>query len=386
MKPIDIVIVAAGGYGAGYVRELLDHPERADVRLAGIVEPYPESCPYIGEVREMGIPVFADLLSFYAQGSADLAVISSPIQFHAEQAVLAMDSGSHVLLEKPIAADSEHADKIRAARDRTGKLCAIGYQWCYNEALLALKRDILNGDLGAPLRLKAIALWPRAQSYYRRGIGWAGRRYDQQNRPVMDSVVSNATAHYLMNMLWMLGGAIDGAAEVANLRAVTARVNPIENFDSVFLRGEAAGAELLYIATHAVDRSHGPEFEYEFERGTIHYLSEDGDDRLIAKMTDGSARVYPGMSGAATVGPKLWRTIDAIKGDADPSAIPCPIEAACAHTRVMDALNALSPIDHNADDRRAHDADKDVYYLPGLFERLLQAYRAFEEPDEQIFT
>lgn len=381
MKKLDIVIVAAGGYGAGYVRELLD-TKREDARLVAIVEPFPDSCPHISEVRERGIPVYATLSAFYTEHSADLAVISSPIQFHQEQAVLAMEKGSHVLLEKPVAADVENARLIADAQARTGKLCAIGYQLCYNEAMLALKRDIIAGVLGAPVSVKAVALWPRSRAYFARGIGWAGKRYDSENRPVMDSVVSNATAHYLLNMLWLLGGAIDAAAPVSELRAVTARVNSIENFDTVFLRGKAAGAELLYIATHACDRQHGPEFEYVFENGSVHYLIEDGDDRLVVKMVDGSAKVYPGMSASAGVGSKLWRTVDAIFGDTDPSSIPCPVPAASEHTKVMDVLNALTPLDRES--ARVYDEKDDLYYLPGLFERLYDAYSAFSEPGAEV--
>lgn len=382
MKPTKVVVIAAGGYGAGHVRELLDHPERADI--AGIVEPYPESCPHIAEVREKGIPVYRTLEAFYANHSADLAVISSPIQFHAEQAVFAMVNGSGVLLEKPVAADMEGVNRLLSAQARTGAFCAVGYQWCYNGAMLALKRDILSGEFGAPVSMRAIVLWPRPKSYYSRGIGWAGKRYDAQNRAVMDSVVSNATAHYLMNMLWLLGGELDAAAELQNLRAVTARVNPIENFDTAFLRGEAAGAKLLYIASHAVDKLNGPEFEYVFEKGCIHYpFGEDGDF-LVARMNDGTVREYPGM-GASPIGPKLWRTFDAINGDRDKSANPCPVTAAAAHTRVTDALNALDPLDFSSQERHAYDAEKELNYLPGLFEKLLGAYRRFDEPSSALF-
>lgn len=114
---IKLALVGMGGYGGFYLRELLCPAEAAPFQLAGIVEPRPERCRLIQEVKNRHIPVFPDLSSLYAENKVDLLVISSPIQFHCEQTCLALAQGSHVLCEKPISATIDDAQKMIAARN-----------------------------------------------------------------------------------------------------------------------------------------------------------------------------------------------------------------------------------------------------------------------------
>ncbi|TFE25830.1 Gfo/Idh/MocA family protein [Cohnella luojiensis] len=54
-----------------------------------------------------GIPhVYADLESFAASSELDAVYIASPNSFHAEQAILLMNHGKHVLCEKPLASNA----------------------------------------------------------------------------------------------------------------------------------------------------------------------------------------------------------------------------------------------------------------------------------------
>lgn len=377
MNEMKVLLVAIGGYGAGNVRVLLDHGEEHQAKIVGIVEPYPNSCPYIDEVLAHNIPIYSSIESFYAEGQADLAVISSPIQFHAEQAVYAMEHGSHILLEKPASANMEGVEQIRDACKRTGKRCAIGYQWCFNPAMLALKRDILAGVLGAPVSMRSITLWPRAESYYKRGIGWAGKRFDAQGRAINDSVAANATAHYLMNMLWLLGDQIDTAASLENMRSSSARVNQIDMFDTLVLRAEARGVQVLYITSHAVSDIQGPDFDYVFERGTLSFEAANGDAPLVVKMNDGSTRTYEGMAQHEALRPKLWTTIDAIRTG---GMIPCTVDTAAAHVEVMDFVNAQPIADLSAEGAHAYDAQQQLHHIVGLEKRLLDCYTLFGEP------
>lgn len=61
--------------------------------------------------------VFTDLAAFAGSGEFDAVYIASPNSFHAEQAVLLMNHGKHVLVEKPAASNAaELALMIEAAR------------------------------------------------------------------------------------------------------------------------------------------------------------------------------------------------------------------------------------------------------------------------------
>jgi len=255
-KPVTILLVGAGGYGNFYVDLLLDTKEPRDYRVAGVVEPNPAGSRRLPELLGEGVPLFLSLAEFYRQHRADLAIISSPIQFHAEQIITAVTAGSHVLCEKPLCATVEEGKAIIAAAKDTGKLVAVGYQWSFSRAIQELKEDIGRGLLGRAQRMKTMVFWPRDFAYYQRN-NWAGRIKDDQGRWVLDSVVNNATAHFLHNMFFVLGKSSreNARGQSAYPAAVTAelyRANPIENYDTAALRVRTAGGtELMYYATHA---------------------------------------------------------------------------------------------------------------------------------------
>ena len=133
-------------------------------------------------------------------------------------------------------------------------MVAIGYQWSFSPAIQRLKGDIAAGVFGAPKRLKTIVLWPRDETYYSRNR-WAGKQRDEAGNPIFDSPVSNACAHYLHNMLYVLGDAVDRSAIPSRVSAELYRAHPIENYDTAALRcWTDRGVEILFIVSHATRR------------------------------------------------------------------------------------------------------------------------------------
>ena len=123
-----VVLIGVGGYGEVYVSALLDDPRGDRARIVGAVDPEPQRCSRLNDLRSRGIPVFGELSAFYEERDADLAVISSPIHLHADHVCEALAHGSHVLVEKPAAAVPAEVDRMVAARDRGSQLVAVGFQ------------------------------------------------------------------------------------------------------------------------------------------------------------------------------------------------------------------------------------------------------------------
>ncbi|HSV16743.1 MAG TPA: Gfo/Idh/MocA family oxidoreductase [Tepidisphaeraceae bacterium] len=328
-KPLSLALVGLGGYGNGYVSALLDHWDRGDVRLIAGVDPMPTTCARLAEVQARQVPIYPSLDAFFKDATADLVLICSPIQYHASQTCLALNHGVNVLCEKPLCATLDDAGEMLSARDRAGKLVAIGYQWSYSKAIGELKADILAGKLARPRRLKCIALWPRDESYYTRN-GWAGAKQDAQGRWVLDSPVNNACAHQLHNMLYVLGPQTDRSAKPARLTAELYRANNIGNYDTAAIRCFTSdGVELMFITSHATAHSHGPVFEYEFDNATMRF--HDGPAApIVAKFKNGGERNY-----GTPMEPrdhKLSLTLTHVR---EGMPTPCGIEAAVSHTQCV---------------------------------------------------
>ena len=158
--PVSIALVAIGGYGNYYVSALLDQTDPATYRIEGVVDPFAERSPRLADLKARGVAVFGSLAEFYASRTAELVTIASPIHRHCPQTCEALAHGSHVICEKPLGATVQEAQRMVAARDRAGRLVAIGYQWSFSRAVHELKQDIMAGRFGRPIRLKTLVLWP----------------------------------------------------------------------------------------------------------------------------------------------------------------------------------------------------------------------------------
>jgi predicted dehydrogenase len=330
-RPVAVVLVAIGGYGQTYVNALLDQELPLRATVVGVVDPFAEGCPRLAEIRQRGLPVYADLESFYARHQAELAVISSPIHLHGPQTCMALERGSHVLCEKPAAATIQEVRRMQAAGERAGRFAAIGYQWSFSTAVQALKADILTGRFGAPQRLRTLVLWPRNEAYYRRNH-WAGALRTARGDWVLDSPVNNATAHYLHNMFYVLGATPGSSAMPVRLTAELYRANPISNYDTGVVRAwTAAGVEVLFYTTHTTVQQRGPEFVYEFARGVARY--DASSKQIVAEFADGSARAYGNPD--ADTPRKLWDCVAAVRGA---GVIACEVAAAAAQTVCMNGM------------------------------------------------
>ncbi|MBR0218654.1 MAG: Gfo/Idh/MocA family oxidoreductase [Clostridia bacterium] len=362
-KELKTVLFGTGGYAANYL-EAFKKPLRENVRLVGAVDPFAQTCALC--------PLYEDAETMLRELRPDIAIISTPIQLHTRQAELAFAHGCHVVLEKPIAATVESAQAILEARDRAGKLLNIDYHWCYSPAMRAMKADADAGRFGAPRSLRVLVLWPRGHAYYRRGTGWAGKKMDGEGQPIYDSVLNNATAHYLMNMLFILG------APAENIRCATFRANAIETYDTAVLTAKAAGADIFLAVSHAI---HGTEkqeplFEYRYEKAAIRFGVPGGrGGSLRAYFDSGEVKDYGGMDPPYME--NLWNMVDAIRGEGD---ILCSGETALLQTRAVEEMRALQP-----EARPFPEAwirrEETMTWVPGLAKALWACYEGRNLPD-----
>lgn len=367
MDQMKILLVGVGGYAVNYIRELRKNGAQNGLKLEGAVDPYARQSSEYQTLIDMNVPLYDTPDAFYAEHDADFAVICTPIPFHAPQAVFCMEHGSHVLCEKPIAGTLVDAERMIEARDRTGKYLGVGFQWCYDSAMLSFRKDVQSGLFGRLISMRSIIIWPRDVAYYQRGGGWAGKKYDKNGNPIFDSVASNATAHYLENMLWVAG------KNPTAVEFVTARANPIETFDTIVLKGKLDDADLTYVATHACRAAdyQDPYFEYVFEKGEVIFggrgIATGSGAPLVARMNDGSLKEY----GATYPNgiDKLRRMVELIRGETD--SLPCTAEDAMLHTRVMDLVNRKEAFVFPKDRVVLSD---NMYWTPGLAETLWNCF------------
>jgi predicted dehydrogenase len=90
----------------------------------------------------------------------DYCVIAAPTAFHEEISIQLIESGIHVLIEKPIAHTFESAQRILRAAELKGVVGAVGHIERFNAALQQARVRILNGDLGEIHQISTRRLGP----------------------------------------------------------------------------------------------------------------------------------------------------------------------------------------------------------------------------------
>ena len=93
--------------------------------------------------------VFTDMIEMFQSGTIDAVYIASPNAFHAEQSILAMENGIHVLCEKPAVTSVNEMDQVITASEKHQTTFMEAMKSTVTPAFLNLK---MNLDKIGPLR------------------------------------------------------------------------------------------------------------------------------------------------------------------------------------------------------------------------------------------
>ncbi len=130
MAPIRIVpengllkagVIGAGAFGRHHASKYRGLP---GVELIAIADPSPEVRK--GSVAAHGVSAVADWRELL--GKVDLVSVCSPAVTHSAIVRAFLNSGAHVLVEKPIATCIEEADALISLAERTRRVLTVGHQ------------------------------------------------------------------------------------------------------------------------------------------------------------------------------------------------------------------------------------------------------------------
>ena len=98
---------------------------------------------------EFSIPgLYTDYKAMLAEVKPDITVVASPNVFHKEQAIAALESGSHVLCEKPLAPTYADAVELFETAKRLGKVLTPGTHYRFAANMRICKQQSKAGFFG----------------------------------------------------------------------------------------------------------------------------------------------------------------------------------------------------------------------------------------------
>ncbi|HHW89016.1 MAG TPA: Gfo/Idh/MocA family oxidoreductase [Chloroflexi bacterium] len=119
------------------------------------------------------VPFFTNHHDLLAALKPELVVIMTPHTSHPDIAIEAMETGAHVLVEKPMAIQVADADAMIETARRTGRLLAVNFQHRARPEVRAAYDLIQNGALGVLQHINMVVVWPRSHKYFRMST-WRG--------------------------------------------------------------------------------------------------------------------------------------------------------------------------------------------------------------------
>ena len=120
-EKLKIGVIGAGVFGGYHVGKCAAHN---GVELIGIHDNSAQAMESLASKYDTN--TFVDTAELL--GQCDAAIIAAPASFHGDLALMALDAGVHILVEKPLATNTPQARAIVAAATKTGKRVQVGHQ------------------------------------------------------------------------------------------------------------------------------------------------------------------------------------------------------------------------------------------------------------------
>lgn len=244
MKKLRAGVVGLG-MGRHHVKAFEAHPE---VSVAAIADVDEERLEEMG--NELGIDSrYADPHAMFEKESLDIVSIATPNKYHKSLAISALEAGSHVLCEKPMAMNAQEAREMLAAAGSARKRLMINFSYRFDSQSWQLKKEVESGLLGSIYY--AHTHWLR-----RRGLpgfgGWFGQKELAGGGSLIDLGVHRLDlALWLMGHprpTWVMGSTSDHIA--SRLAGEQNHVFDVEDFATAMIRFEN-GATLDLTASWA---------------------------------------------------------------------------------------------------------------------------------------
>ncbi|WP_179394565.1 Gfo/Idh/MocA family protein [Lacticaseibacillus absianus] len=161
----------------------------------------------------------------------DVVTIATPHVWHAEMTIASLQSGKHVICEKPMALSPREAAAVAQAATASRTQYAVCFQNRFNPTYVAAAHLLHSGDLGQLRGVKAELTWRRDAQYYA-AADWKGRWATEGG-----GVLVNQAIHTLDALCWLAATPTRVCARIMTSRLLGA----IEVEDAAMVTAELPG-------------------------------------------------------------------------------------------------------------------------------------------------
>ena len=142
-----IVLAGAGAFGQKHLDAIkVIQASGVDVQVVSVVGRQLE--PTREVAKKYGIAhATTELSEALAQPGVDAAILCTPTQMHAAQALECMRAGKHVQVEIPLADSLRDAEAVADLQKQSGRVCMVGHTRRFNPSHQWVHRRIIKGEI-----------------------------------------------------------------------------------------------------------------------------------------------------------------------------------------------------------------------------------------------
>lgn len=193
-------VVGTGVVGEWHVRLLGRQALGPASRMVALCDIEPGKAASKLEANQLApVPCYTDLAEMLRKERPDVVHVCTPSGNHKDPAILCLEEGANVIVEKPMEITLERIDAMAEASRRTGKKLAGIFQNRWNEANRAIHDAAREGRFGRIAWAGCFTPWYRNDHYYRDG-GWRGTWALDGGGAIM-----NQSVHAIDLLQWIVG-------------------------------------------------------------------------------------------------------------------------------------------------------------------------------------
>jgi predicted dehydrogenase len=251
---VNFAVVGCGNIGGRHLA-VIDALE--DASIVALCDIDPAKRDKYSRLYE-GKRVCATIDQLLLESEADVVNICTPHYLHAEHALQVIQSGRHVLVEKPLALTVRDADRMIAAAEKAGVLLMVVKQNRYNAPITLTMDALRDGRLGRILMVQCNVIWNRHDGYYSQSP-WLGRKEFE------GGALYTQVSHFIDLLVWMCGDVVDARG---NIETKNHRIE-IEDCGTACLRFAGGAMGSIFWTTCAYNRNMEGSITLVAERGIV---------------------------------------------------------------------------------------------------------------------
>lgn len=143
---LNIGIIGVGHWGPNVARNIVQHPRTT---LRWVCDRDEQALKRFQTALTGGYQCTTDSGELIDDPATNAIVITTPSATHYALAKAALESGKHVLCEKPLTLDVAEAETLCALAEAAGLKLMVGHTFLYNNSVLKIRELIENNQVGA---------------------------------------------------------------------------------------------------------------------------------------------------------------------------------------------------------------------------------------------